>query len=198
MGSACQPYLNPSAFERPALGEFGTAPRTMGGARGPLQEYFDLSVQKNFKMAEKFILQLRVDALNVLNHPVYTVYPNNAGGTADFMGAPSTATLTTTAYNTWAAANGQPLQSTTAGAAIYNGIVSMVNAQKNPSGALPANFFSIPLPSNFYGTPATKFDITTLQGYKLYQLRTSYNTGFGTLYQSGSSRYLQLGLKLYF
>ena len=51
-------------------------------------------------------------------------------GGADFMGAPSTAALTTTAYNTWATANNQPLQSTAAGAAIYNGIVNIVNAPK--------------------------------------------------------------------
>ncbi|SPE32246.1 Cna B domain protein (fragment) [Candidatus Sulfopaludibacter sp. SbA3] len=199
VGSGCQPYLNPAAFERPALGELGTAPRTIDGARGPLQQYFDLSVQKNFRLGEKLRLQVRMDGLNILNHPVYSVYPNNAGGTADFMGAPSTATLTAAAYNTWAIANNQPQQSTAAGAAIFNGIVNMVNAQKGASGALPANFFSIPLPTNnFFGTPATSYDITTLQGYKLYQLRTAYNAGFGDLYQSGNSRYIQFGVKLYF
>jgi hypothetical protein len=108
--------------------------------------------------------------------------------------------LTTAAYNTWATANNQPLQSTTAGAAIYNGIVNMVNAQKigGTTGALPANFYSVPLPANFYGTAANSYDITTLQGYKSYQLRNAYNTGFGALYQSGSSRYIQFGVKLYF
>ncbi len=197
VGSGCQPYLNPAAFERPALGVLGNAPRTIGGARGPLQEYFDLSIQKNFQIKERFRVQIRADALNIFNHPNFAVYPNNGGG-ADFMGAPSTATLTTAAYNTWAAANGQPLQSTTAGAAIYNGIVNMVNAQKTAGGALPANFFSVPLGPNFYGTNANSYDITTLQGYKQYQLRNAYSTSFGDLYQNGSSRYLQFGIKFYF
>src|SRR4029077_11682238 len=110
VGTGCQPYVNPSAFERPALGQLGTAPRTLDSVRGPWTQYFDLSVQKDFKLGEKGRrLQFRVDALNLLNHPTFAVYPNNAGG-ADFMGAPSTATLTTAAYNTWANANSQPLQ----------------------------------------------------------------------------------------
>jgi hypothetical protein len=94
IGSGCQPYLNPSAFERPALGQLGNAPRTIPWARGPLQRFTDVSVQKNFRIGEKYRLQVRVDALNIFNHPVFAVYPNNGGG-ADFMGAPSTATLTT-------------------------------------------------------------------------------------------------------
>jgi hypothetical protein len=138
-----------------------------------------------------------MDALNVLNHPVFAVYPNNAGG-ADFMGAPSTATLTTAAYNTWATANNQPQYNTAAGAAIYNNIVAMVNAQKTPAGALPADFFRMPLGQNFYGKQATSYDITTLTGYKLYQLRTAYATNFGTLYNNGTPRYVQFGVKLYF
>jgi hypothetical protein len=197
IGTGCQPYLNPSAFERPPLGQLGDAPRTLDGARGPWAQSFDLSLQKNFRIGEKRRLQLRVDALNALNHPIFTVYPNNAGG-ADFMGAPSTATLTTAAYNTWAAANNQPLQSTAAGAAIYNGIVSMVNAQKTSGGALPANFYTVPLPANFYGVQANSYDITTLNGYKYYQLRNAYSTSFGTLYNSNTPRYVQFGVKLYF
>ncbi len=197
-GGNCQPYLNPSAFMRPPLGQLGNAPRTLDNVRGPWAQYFDMSVQKSFNLGEsgKRRLQFRVDALNVLNHPTFAVFPNNAGG-ADFMGAPSTATLTTAAYNTWAAANGQPLQSTTAGAAVYNGIVNMVNAQKTTQGALPANFYTLPLPANFYGKAANSYDITTLQGYKYYQLRTAYSTNFGTLYNNNTPRYVQFGLKLY-
>jgi hypothetical protein len=114
------------------------------------------------------------------------------------MGAPSTANLTTANYNTWAAANGQPAYSTTAGTALYNQIVSMVNAQKNASGVLPADFYRVQLPSGFYGRQPSSFDITTLSGYKLYQLRTAYVTSFGTLYNSNTPRYLQFGVKLYF
>jgi hypothetical protein len=127
---------------------------------------------------------------------VFAVVPNSGGG-ADFMGAPSTATLTTAAYNTWAAANSQPLYSTPAGVTLYNQIVANVNAQK-VNGVLPANFFTTPLPANFYGTPATSYNITTTQGYKLYQLRNAYSTSFGTLYNSSQPRFIQFGIKLYF
>ena len=74
----------------------------------------------------------------------------------------------------------------------------MVNSQKNAAGVLPANFFNIPLPANFYGTQPSGYNITTLQGYKLYQLRTAYATNFGTLYNSNTPRYVQFGVKLYF
>jgi len=196
-GTGCEPYVDPSAFMRPALGALGTAPRTLDGVRGPWQQYFDGSIQKNFYFSEgRRHLQFRMDALNALNHPVFQVYPNNAGG-ADFMGAPSTATLSTAAYNTWAAANNQPAYTTTAGVAVYNQIVAMVNAQK-VNNVLPANFFSIRLPSDFYGKQPNSYDITTLQGYKLYQLRTAYATNFGTLYNSNTPRYVQFGVKLFF
>ena len=193
--ATCQPYVNPSAFMRPALGQLGTAPRTLDGLRGPFDQFFDLSLQKNFKIRERSRLQFRVDALNALNHPTFQVNP---GGNADFMGAPSTATLSTSAYNTWAAFNNQPLQSTAAGATIYNNVVNMINAQKSASGGLPAAFYTLPLPSNFYGTNANAYDITTVNGYKYYQLRQAYSTGFGTLYNNSQPRFIQFGLKLYF
>jgi len=198
VGTGCEPYVNPSAFMRPPLGQLGTAPRTLDGVRGPWQQYFDLSIQKNFRLGEgKRRLQFRMDALNAFNHPVFQVYPNNAGG-ADFMGAPSTATLSTASYNSWATANSQPLYTTAAGTALYNQITGMVNAQKTAAGVLPASFYTIPLPPDFYGKQPNSYDITTLQGYKLYQLRTAYSTNFGTLYNSNTPRYVQFGVKLYF
>ena len=106
--------------------------------------------------------------------------------------------LTTAAYNTWATANNQPQYTTPAGTTIYNNIVSMVNAQKTTAGALPADFFRVSLGQNFYGKAANSYDITTLSGYKLYQLRTAYATNFGTLYNSSTPRYVQFGVKLYF
>jgi hypothetical protein len=198
-GTGCQPYLNPAAFMRPALGALGNAPRTLDGARGPWQPFFDASLQKTFKLhGEKYRLQFRVDALNAFNHPVFAVYPSNQGG-ADFMSnAPSASTLTTAAYNTWASYNNQPLYGTTAGTALYNGVVAMVNGQKTAAGALPANFFNVPLDKNFWAKNANAFDITTLGGYKQYQLRQVYGTNFGTLYNNSTPRYIQLGIKLYF
>ena len=117
------------------------------------------------------------------------------------MGAPSTATLSTAAFTTWAQANGQPIYNATAGTpgnVLYNQVVNMVNAQKGPSGALPPNFFTVPLGANFYGTNPNSYDIRTLDGYKQYQLRNAYATNFGTLYNNSVPRYVQFGVKLYF
>ena len=135
--------------------------------------------------------------LNAFNHPTFRVFPNNAGGT-DFMNQPSVAALAGADYDTWARANNQPLSTTTGGAALISQINTMVNAQKNAAGVLPVNFFSVPLPQNFWGLQPQNFDITTLQGYKLFRLRQTYNTAFGDLYQNGNSRYIQFGVKLYF
>jgi hypothetical protein len=198
-GVGCQPYLNPAAFERPALGALGTAPRTLDGARGPFDQFFDLSVQKNFKIGEKRRLQFRVDALNVFNHPTFRVFPNNAGGT-DFMGAPVTTPMTAADYNTWAVANRQPqaLAAGDAGNALLSQINAMVATQRNAAGVLPVNFFTTPLPQNFWGLQPANFDITTLNGYKLFRLRQAYTTSFGDLYSNGSPRFIQFGLKFYF
>jgi hypothetical protein len=196
-GAGCQPYINPAAFYRPPTGQLGDAPRTLDGARGPWGQYFDLSVQKNFRIGEKRRLQFRVDALNAFNHPVFRVFPNNAGGT-DFMNVPSVAALTAADYDTWARANSQPLSTTAGGAALITQINNMVNAQKNAAGVLPVNFFSTALPQNFWGLQPQNFDITTLNGYKLFRLRQTYVTSFGDLYQNGNSRYIQFGVKLYF
>jgi hypothetical protein len=199
IGAGCQPYVNPSAFARPALGRLGTAPRTLDGVRGPWAQILDFSVQKSWKIGEsgKRRLQFRADGLNLLNHPVFRVFPNNAGGT-DFMGAPSTAALSAADYNTWATANNQPLSSTTAGTALLNQINTMVNSYKNAAGILPTNFFSVPLAQNFFGKQPANFDITTIDGFKQFRLRQAYNTAFGDLYQRGGSRYIQFGLKFFF
>src|SRR5258707_9111420 len=63
-GSGCQPYLNPSAFQRPALGSLGNAPRTLDGVRGPIIHNFDVSVQKSIRFGEsRRRVQFRVDFL---------------------------------------------------------------------------------------------------------------------------------------
>ena len=74
----------------------------------------------------------------------------------------------------------------------------MVNAQKNSAGVLAPNFFSIPLGDNFYGKQPANFDITTLNGFKLFRLRQAYTTSFGDIYNAGTPRFIQFGIKLFF
>src|SRR5205823_6436527 len=139
--------------------------------------------------------------LNAFNHPTFRVFPNNAGGTDIFNGAPSTVALSAADYNTWATANNQPQAATSAGTALLAQINNMVNTFRvggSAAGALPLNFFTVPLPQNFAQTAAAAYDITTPNGFKLFRLRQQYNTGGGVLYNSGSPRFIQFGVKLYF
>jgi hypothetical protein len=213
--TTCQPYINPSAFMRPVKGQLGDASRVLD-VRGPTQQFFDASVQKNFNLPfglsgdGKRRLQLRVDFLNVLNHPNFQLNSGNAG--PDFMGAPSEGTLsvnpitnavtvtniTTGEYDAWATFNGRPLSSTAAGAALKNQIEQMVNGARLPNHSLPLDFFHILLPPGFATTNANAFDITTLTGFKEYRLRQAYSPSFGQLREIGLPRYLQFGIKFYF
>lgn len=92
-GAGCQPYLNPLAFQRPAIGSYGNAPRNLDSVRGPWMRFFDMSVQKNFRLGEsgKRRLQFRADLLNAFNHPVFRMGPNNTF--TDFSSAPTSAVL---------------------------------------------------------------------------------------------------------
>ena len=74
----------------------------------------------------------------------------------------------------------------------------MGGGSQSASGALPANFYNVPLPQGFASQAATSFDITTPAGYKLYRLRQAYNQSFGQLFGVNNPRYIQFGLKLSF
>ena len=190
--TTCQPYVNPAAFVRPAYGELGDGPRTYDGIRGPWKRYLNLSMQKNIfpfgKDSQKRI-QLRIDAINVLNHPNF-VFNNDVGG-AGYRGSKlpsqsSLATLTTAEYNTWAQYNNKALYGTTAGTALYNQIEAMIVANRIPGAtAMPANFFSIPVPEGFTQMNPESFDLTTVTGYKLFRLDQTWDQRFGTLSTTG-------------
>lgn len=203
----CEPYVNPAAFIRPEKGSLGDAPRTLD-IRGPIQRYFDASFQKNFAWpifkGESRRIQFRVDLNNAFNHPNFRIVSGNLS--TDFMGLPTefateggqSVALTTAEYNNWATLNGQPLASTSAGAAQLASIRAQVNAFRSTTGALPLDFFHVTLPDHFATTNANAFDIRTLQGFKLFRLRNAYNTGFGQLRELQQPRYIQFGLKIYF
>lgn len=192
IGSLCEPYLNPAAFKRPAKGSLGNAPRTLD-IRAPMQQYFDFSIQKDFRLPYisnegKRRVQLRMDLLNAFNRPNFRFV--NASGTAGFTTNVPTETDFTaaeiTAYNT---ATGRNVTAAQVNALL---IASRVN------GILPLDFFSVPLPEGFATTNANAFDISTLQGLKLFRLRQVYDANWGTLREVASPRYIQFGLKIYF
>jgi hypothetical protein len=75
VGAAAGFYLNPAAFAIPAAGTFGNcAPRAF---HGPGLENADLSLFKQFFLAERWKLELRSEFFNSFNHPNFT-NPNSS------------------------------------------------------------------------------------------------------------------------
>jgi hypothetical protein len=75
-------YLNPAAFAVPGSPDhpaFGNASRTLGAARNPVTTYYDMSVRKTFPVAPRGRVDftLKIDAINVLNHPNFLFNPNS-------------------------------------------------------------------------------------------------------------------------
>ncbi|MFL6255772.1 MAG: carboxypeptidase regulatory-like domain-containing protein [Pyrinomonadaceae bacterium] len=210
VGATCEPFINPAAFMRPVKGQLGNAPRTLD-IRPPRQEYFDFALSKDFPWPfagnEKRRINFRVDLLNAFNHPNFRFL--NTGNTPPGFGTfPTEITteavggvlqpITAAEYNIWATANNQPLSTTTTGAQQLQAIRNTVNAVRLPSGALPLDFFHIRVPEGFATTPATSFDIRTLEGFRLFRLRQTYDTNFGTLREMQNPRYVQFGIRVFF
>ena len=63
-------YLNPLAYAAPATGEWGTAGRNSG--TGPRQFVLNAGVGRTFRWGERFNIDWRLDATNVLNRVIYT------------------------------------------------------------------------------------------------------------------------------
>ena len=62
----CVQFLSPAAFSPNPLGTYGNLGRN--AIDGPRTVNFDLAFSRTFKMSERFSLQARVDAFNILNH----------------------------------------------------------------------------------------------------------------------------------
>ncbi|PWT88273.1 MAG: hypothetical protein C5B55_13415 [Blastocatellia bacterium] len=195
IGNTCEPYINLSAFMRPAKGSLGNAPRTLD-IRAPNQEYFDFSVQKDFNFPfskdSKRRINLRVDFINAFNHPNFRYF--NTGNTPPGFGSvPNEALLTQTDLNNWNSfAPGR--------SATLTQVNNLIINARLPSGALPLDYFRVPIPERFATTNANAFDITTLSGLKLYRLRQALDTNFGTLAASlpYQPRYIQFGIRVFF
>lgn len=200
----CEPILNPAAFIRPPKGELGNAPRTFDSVRTPMRENLDISLHKNFYFSENRSrsVQLRLTAINVFNHPNF----NYQGGSGNIFNAPTEDPITLADYNSWATANGRPAataaNTATEGNRLFSQVQSLVTTNRVPGSTnrLPDAFFSVPVAEGFHSRTINSFDITALEGFKLYRLRQNYNNNFITLQNSNADgpRYLEFAIKFYF
>jgi len=72
-------HLNPAAFAAPAAGAWGTAGRN--SITGPNTFSLDGGMQRTFRPSKHFFLDARIDATNVLNHPVFSTWNTSVGNT---------------------------------------------------------------------------------------------------------------------
>lgn len=63
-------HLNAAAYTAPLAGEWGDAGRN--SIRGPSQFTFNASLQRSFRLKDRYNLDLRVDSTNLLNHVVFS------------------------------------------------------------------------------------------------------------------------------
>ena len=69
-GASINGWYNTAAFAPPAAGTFGNERRNM--LVGPALNVVNFSLGKNFHYRERYGLQVRVDAQNILNHPSFS------------------------------------------------------------------------------------------------------------------------------
>ena len=87
-GTSHDPYhrLNPAAFAAPVAGDPGIGQEGANQFTGPGTNNTDLTLQKEFKVKERYNFQLRADAFNVFNHTQF----NGINSTINFDGPGST------------------------------------------------------------------------------------------------------------
>jgi Carboxypeptidase regulatory-like domain/TonB dependent receptor len=67
-------FVDPGVFQLPTPYTLGNAPRAIGSVRTPFAFYSNLSMEKDFSLSrahEGMILELRLEAENAFNHPVF-------------------------------------------------------------------------------------------------------------------------------
>ena len=65
-------FLNPLAVSEPAAGQWGDA--GVGSITGPSQFSMNGSMQRSFRLNDRFTLSLQINANNVLNHVVFSTW----------------------------------------------------------------------------------------------------------------------------
>jgi hypothetical protein len=91
-------WFNTYAFQNPTDYTFGNVPRTQPHVRGPGTQNFDFSIFKTTEITERFKLQLRAEAFNVLNHANFglpnTTFVGNANTLSNGNGVSAGCTVT--------------------------------------------------------------------------------------------------------
>jgi hypothetical protein len=82
ISSRLDAYFNAAAFSKPDPDVPGTAPRNLN-YRGPAVQIFDAALMKNVRVRSGQQIQLRIEAQNVLNHPIFAD-PNTSFGSTSF------------------------------------------------------------------------------------------------------------------
>jgi hypothetical protein len=93
-------YINPNAFTLPAAGQFGNARRD--SIPGPDQFSLNASMNRAFRLKDRFNLTAEIDANNVLNHVVYSSWYTNV---LQGQGTGAASTTTTNLFGTPTGAN---------------------------------------------------------------------------------------------
>lgn len=76
-------WLDPSVFSNPPAYAFGTAPRTFNGCRSDSISQIDATITKNTRFGERFNIQFRAEAFNLVNSVRFSP-PNTAFGNPQF------------------------------------------------------------------------------------------------------------------
>lgn len=79
--------LNPAAYAAPASGQWGNAGRN--SITGPSQFTFNTSLSRTFRLSDRFNLDLRFDAANILNHVTFAGWVTTVN--SSLFGLPATA-----------------------------------------------------------------------------------------------------------
>jgi hypothetical protein len=74
----CRLWLNPAAFTQNPVGTYGNLGRN--ALRGPNSFFFDTSVSRVFKVKERYRLEARAEAFNIINHTNFVGAISPAGG----------------------------------------------------------------------------------------------------------------------
>jgi hypothetical protein len=89
-------YLDRNAFSTPPRYTFGTTGRFLPENRGPGLQTWNVSFAKSFQKSERFRLDIRADAFNLLNHPNFRLAPAST-----VFGRPSFGTITQAESQRW-------------------------------------------------------------------------------------------------